>query len=208
MKCPDCGKEIADGSLTCEYCGVQIPAEMNVFPTVPMSIVKKVLIGIFAAYSVFAFVMLINNASMRGWYIFSMIAAFMMIAAIWMKFKLDNKPFQIREPNGVKPGTLKTVMFIGHSLRGNFRKYKGTHVAYSFFVFGIPLFPTGCYRVKLVRAKRTSSTSYKEEWMIYGSEKSSGLELLYIYLITLGGVFWVSCAMIAISSVLVLSQTS
>ncbi len=206
MKCPNCGKEIANDSQFCEFCGAKIGKEMKVTPTASMTIQQIVLIFAFLAYCVFAIVMMnrstseyIDKSFSRQMYIFSIIGACVLIGSIWLKSILDKKPFQMRQPNGVKPDSLGSFLGIGQVLMGGFkyRKYEDTYVVYRFFFFILPLFPTGCYRGQLLKSEGGMSYN-KQEWAIYGSEESDGLEILNIYLITIGAIVWAGCAIMAL----------
>lgn len=125
MKCPNCGKEIANDSVSCEYCGERISEEMNVPPKASMTTFQKILIGAFVAYCVFAMVMLVNSISEYDGdlfvlllYTINIIGACMIIGGIWQKSILDKKPFQVKKPNGLKPNTLGSFLGIGQLFMG------------------------------------------------------------------------------------------
>ena len=132
---------------------------------------QKIIVALLAVFIVFAIFNIILVIGGCG--------ATMLIISILLKSKCDNQPACFVEPNGLKPEFLGTFMRIGQNLLGayKFRKIEDTWVSYTFFIFIIPLFPTGCYRVK-----KLGSTFNQIEWAIYGSEKSSALEILSIYL--------------------------
>lgn len=100
---------------------------------------------------------------------------------------LSNREISIKEPlNGEQPGTLGRVFGIGVLLVGRWRKYADTYVGYTFIFFIIPLFPTGCYRYKVVKTEVDRIT-----YQIYGSEETSPKEIFCIYAYTYGGMIWV-----------------
>lgn len=82
------------------------------------------------------------------------------------------------KPNGDKPKILR----IGVWFLGSWRKYADTYVGYSFFTLVVfPLFPTGCYRYRVVEKSKVN---------ICGSEEWSGKELFCIYAYYYGGMVW------------------
>lgn len=91
----------------------------------------------------------------------------------------------LSKPNGEQPGTLGRVLGVGVLFIGRWRKYAETYVGYTFFIFLFPLFPTGCYRYRIVKSEVNSIT-----YNIYGSEEWSGKELFCIYAYFYGGIIW------------------
>lgn len=145
-----------------------------------MKIRQKIIIALLAAYSAFGIIMLITTADEieKLVWLGGIIGAIMLIGSVYIRFKLNNRPVTIPEQNGEQPGYLGSFMDIGKHLLGRFsrfREFEGTWVAYAFVWFILPLYPSGCYRVKLL------SSGYGNEWAIYGSEKSNSLEVLSIY---------------------------
>lgn len=131
----------------------------------------------------------------QGGYLGCIIGAIMLIGGIWQKSVLDTRPFNIAQQNGDKPSTLFSFLGIGQRMFGAFkyREIEGTHVSYTFFCFILPLFPTGCYRVRLL-----SEGIRTQEWTIYGSERINSLEILNIYLQFYGLLIWVLCLIFSI----------
>jgi hypothetical protein len=84
-------------------------------------------------------------------------------------------------PDGLAPGCLTSINFIGFGLFGDFRHMKvgedDTYVTYQMISFIIPLIPIGCYRCKFV-----DYTVAGEKYLFLGSEEMKGNELLCIYL--------------------------
>lgn len=116
----------------------------------------------------------------------SIIGAVMLIVGIWLKSKLDNKQVALTQPNGDQPGYLGPFRDLGQNLLGafKFRKIEDTYVSYTFFMLILPLFPTGCYRVK------SDSSGLRTKWLFYGSEKSNSSEIVCVYLIFYGLIIW------------------
>ena len=100
------------------------------------------------------------------------------------KYLQNNIPIPSK-PNGEQPETLGRVLGIGVLLLGRWRKYAETYVGYTFFIFLVPLFPTGCYRYRVVKSYIKSIT-----YEIYGSEEWSGKEIFCIYAYYYGGIVW------------------
>ncbi len=99
---------------------------------------------------------------------------------------LSNREISIKGPlNGERPDTLGRVLGIGILLVGKWRKYADTYVGYTFVFFIIPLFPTGCYRYKVVKTEVDRIT-----YQIYGSEEMSSKEIFCIYAYMYGGMIW------------------
>lgn len=97
---------------------------------------------------------------------------------IWGENNVKTLIFDNNPTTTIKPGI--GVLFIGR-----WRKYAETYVGYTFFIFLVPLFPTGCYRYRIVKSEVNSIT-----YNIYGSEKWSGKELFCIYTYFYGGIVW------------------
>lgn len=147
----------------------------------------RILLVIIAIYIIGAIIVLLvnqGNDDLVGPVIGSVVGALMFGLGILTKARLDCRTVQFIQPNGKKPGSLLTVSGIGQMMLGaiKFRKIENTYVAYTFFMFFLPLFPTGCYRVESV------GTS---EWKVYGSEEKKKPEIISIYLIMYGLIVWV-----------------
>ena len=188
MKCPKCGKEIANDSNFCEYCGAKLNSSLTLLWS-QCSLWQKVTITLLVLWFLYASV-LASTYSNEVLYlsIFSLFSAGILIAAILLKSSLNNQPFAVSPPNGEKPGTLFTFMGIGQAMMGafKFRKVDDTYVSYTFFMFLIPLFPTGCYRIKLLNSE--FGFFNKQQWNIYGSEPTNWKEVAYIYMIMYGSI--------------------
>lgn len=118
-----------------------------------------------------------------GWLYFG--GSILIYSGLLLKGYLDNCAFNIKVPNGESPGNLGTTNGIGSTLLGGFRSYNDSLVFYDFICLIIPLFPIGCYRAvpgETSKKGKTTSTSYR----FYGSEKMKGLEILQIYMVSLG----------------------
>lgn len=171
-----------------------------------LKIYQIIIIALLAAYMIFAVIMLfvvsnkdyVDELEQMMW-VASILGAIMLIVGTGLKAKLNDRPVTLMRPNGQKPYALGSFMRIGNSILGGFRfrEIEGTWVSYTFFLFLIPLFPTGCYRVRLI-ASEYNGVSNKTEWAIYGSEKSNALEISTIYLIIYGVFIWFICMMLAI----------
>ena len=185
MKCSKCGKEITNNSNYCEYCGTKV----NSFCTLlwsQSSLLQKISIAILVFW--FLFVSAVWTCCSECGVVFysclmmSIISTSILIAAILLKLSLDNQPFNAMQPNGEKPSFLFAFMGIGQIMTGaiKFRKVDDTWASYTFFNFLFPLFPTGCYRVKLLKSEDAIFFN-QQQWNIYGSEASNWKEIAYIY---------------------------
>ena len=149
---------------------------------------QKIIIALLFIYEVFAIIMLfvVPDYDLKLMICLSILNAIMLISGICLKSDLNSKSVAITEPNGMRPDSLGTIMGIGTRLLGplfRFREIEGTWASYRFVWFILPLFPSGCYRVKML-------DGWGKEWMIYGSEKSDVKELVSVYLIIYGFLFW------------------
>ena len=191
MKCNHCGAEIPDDSMFCEFCGKRI-GEENIHTNetdAGLGTKQKIILGLLAAYVVIALIILLAGSYGGGFMLLGTVGAIMLAVAIWQKNDpLKRRPFEIPTPNGEKPAALFSILGIGQHFMGAFkyREYDGTYVIYSFFHLILPLFPTGCYRVKAGKAGLQS-----QEWFIYGSEKMDSKEILNIYLYIYGVLLWI-----------------
>lgn len=124
----------------------------------------------------------------------SIVGAVMLILGICLKSKLDNQPVTFTQPNGDQPGYLGPFRDLGQNFLGNFkfRKIEDTYVSYTFFMLILPLFPTGCYRVK------SDTSGFRTTWLFYGSEKSNSSELLSVYLMLYGLIIWFPFTIMAV----------
>jgi len=155
---------------------------------------QKVFIASLAVYIVIAIIILVavhNDSIEMPLWIGSIIGAIMLICGILLKAHADNRPKTFTKPNGETPNLLGTFGGIGHSLLGafHFRESGDTWISYTFVLFFIPLFPTGCYRVKLLDSDYNGVTK-KNSWAIYGSEKGNATEIGSVYLIMYGLLVW------------------
>lgn len=116
----------------------------------------------------------------------AIIAGILVQIGLYVHYKyLQNNIQTPSKPNGEQPGALGRILGIGVLFIGRWRKYAETYVGYTFFIFLVPLFPTGCYRYRIVKSEVNSIT-----YNIYGSEKWSGKELFCIYTYFYGGIVW------------------
>lgn len=114
------------------------------------------------------------------------LAGILVQIALYIHYKyLCNRTVILSKPNGEKPGTLGCILGIGELFIGKWRKSEETYVGYTFFILGMPLFPTGCYRYRIVKSDGTKIT-----YNIYGSEKWSGKELFCLYAYCYGSLVW------------------
>lgn len=90
-----------------------------------------------------------------------------------------------KQPNGEKPESLGRVLGIGSLMAGQWRRYADTYVGYQFFFFVLPLFPTGCYRYKILKSGVGTIT-----YQFYGSEESSSREIFALYALFYGSIAW------------------
>lgn len=166
-----------------------------------------IFITLLGAYMVFAGIMLIvvsnkehvDELKLIMW-AGSIIGAAMTIIGLVLKSLLSNRPVTLMQPNGRMPNSLGSSLGIGNHLFGGirFREAEDTWVSYTFFLlFIFPLFPTGCYRVRLLNSEY-SGRSLKNEWAIYGSEKSNALEIITVYLNMYGLLLWLCCMILSI----------
>ena len=159
---------------------------------------QKIFIALLAVYVLIAIIMMVvvqnkeytDDFEIPLW-TGSIIGAIMLICGILLKAHADNQPKTFTQPNGEKPNSLGTFSGIGHSLLGafHFRESGDTWVSYTFVLFFIPLFPTGCYRVKLLDSEYNGIAN-KNSWAIYGSEKGNSVEIGSVYLIMYGLLLW------------------
>ena len=171
-----------------------------------MKTTHKIFLAVLVAYCVFALVMLCVISKKeyvdsfdQFLYIGSLVGAIMLILAICLHTDLSKKNVQWQEPNGEKPGALFTFMGIGQNLLGlfKFREVADTYVSYTFFCLFLPLIPTGCYRVKL-NSTEVGAFGNRQEWVIFGSEKSDFKEIAVIYLYMYGFLLWIMLSVMAI----------
>ncbi len=130
----------------------------------------------------------IINADYYGMYslFIAIIAGISVQIGLYVHYKyLQNNIPIPSKPNGEQPKMLGRIFGIGVLLLGRWRKYAETYVGYTFFIFLVPLFPTGCYRYRAVKSGINSIT-----YDIYGSEEWSGKELFCIYAYYYGGIVW------------------
>lgn len=156
-----------------------------------MKTIQKVFIALLALYIVFAIIMLnVIPYETEAW-IVGIIGAIMLIVGIWLYSSLKNKPVAFTQPNGEHPNALGTFMGIGTAMFGafHFRELENTWVSYTFFCFILPLFPTGCYRVRM-EGSQYGVLGTKTSWSVYGSEKGNVLEIVSIYLHLYGFLIW------------------
>lgn len=95
-----------------------------------------------------------------------------------------------RYNGNVPSGDIGTFNGIGISLLGEFR-YDiriQTYVTYEFVSLIIPLFPTNCYRVRLIEDYRINHKRSTQKFHIYGTEKWHWFEVLSIYLMGFSGI--------------------
>ncbi len=120
--------------------------------------------------------------------IISCIAGLFVQIGLYIHYKyLSNREIILKDPpNGEQPATLGRILGIGVLLVGKWRKYADTYVGYTFFFFILPLFPTGCYRYKVVKSEINQIT-----YRIYGSEESLCKEIFCIYAYFYSGIIWV-----------------
>lgn len=112
----------------------------------------------------------------------AIIAGILVQIGLYVHYKyLQNNVQTPSKPNGEQPGTLGRILGIGVLFLGRWRKYAETYVGYTFFIFLVPLFPTGCYRYRVVEKSKVN---------ICGSEEWSGKELFCIYTYFYGGIVW------------------
>ena len=158
-----------------------------------MNTLHKIFIGVLLASIAFSIVMLCIDTQRDNSYMYicSIIGATMVIVGLWQKSRLDKLPFSFQEPNGESPSSLGTFLGIGHVIMGalKYREIEDTYVSYTFFSFVLPLFPTGCYRVKLLDASGGTSF-HTQKWAIYGSEEMKISEILNVYLLYVGSLMW------------------
>lgn len=175
-----------------------------------MKTAHKVFLAILVAYFVFALVMLCVISQKeyvdsfdQFLYIGSLIGDIMLISAICLHTDLNKKPVHWQEPNGEKPSTLFTFMGIGQNLFGlfKFREVADTYVSYTFFCLILPLFPTGCYRVRLTGTE-VGVLGNRQEWIIFGSEKFDFKEIVAVYLYAYGFLLWFILSLMAVLMVL------
>lgn len=200
MRCTKCGKEIANDSNFCEFCGTKL-ATPRFQLLRQCSLWQKVIITLLVIWLVFASVFFAdtlndlyysyNYSYWVGWSGISILCTVVLIVVILWKVSMDNQSFTLRPSDGKKPGVLFTFMGIGQMILGafKFRKTEDTYVSYTFFFVLFPLFPTGCYRVKLLKSE--VGLFNKSEWNIYGSEPRNWKEIAYIYVIFYGSVVWI-----------------
>lgn len=159
---------------------------------------QKIFIALLAVYVLIAIIMIVvvqNKEYIDDFEILlwtgSIIGAIMLICGIFLKSRANNRPINFTQPNGETPNSLGTFCGIGHSLFGafRFRELENTWVSYTFVVFIIPLFPTGCYRVKMLDSEY-NGIAKKNSWAIYGSEKGNPVEIGSVYLIMYGLLMW------------------
>lgn len=171
-----------------------------------MKTAQKVFLAILVVYCVFALVMLCiishkeyGDSFAQALYIGSLVGAIMLIFGICLQTDLNKKTVQKQEPNGEKPGALFTFMGIGQNLLGlfKFREAADTYVCYTFFCLLFPLFPTGCYRVRLNNTE-VGAFGNRQEWIIFGSEKSDSKEIVVMYLYMYGLLLWIILSVMAI----------
>lgn len=199
MKCPKCGKEVANDSNFCEFCGAKVK-QQGIQLWSRCSTWQKVTITLLVLWFLFGSWHFANNYYYYEYYedaivfwsmVLHILSTGILITAILLKSSLNSLPVAVSPPDGKKPGALFTFIGIGQAIlcAFKFRKVDDTYVSYTFFMFLLPLFPTGCYRVRLLDSE--VGFFNKQQWNIYGSEKTNWKEIAYIYMIMYGFIVWV-----------------
>jgi hypothetical protein len=109
-------------------------------------------------------------------------SAIVFVASEILSKYIECKSFRIPPANFEKPDSLSTINYIGTSLFGSFRVAGWSGVSYVFLTLFLPIIPIGCYRVRKGMTTSVSRKKQETAYTIFGSEESSGLEILYIYL--------------------------
>ena len=190
MKCPKCGKEIANDSNFCEFCGTKVK-QQGIQLWSRCSTWQKVTITLLVLWSLYCSVVFDYEYYELAIVLGSNLSTGILITAILLKSSLNSLPVAVSPPDGKKPGVLFTFIGIGQAILGafKFRKVDDTYVSYTFFMFLLPLFPTGCYRVRLLDSE--VGFFNKQQWNIYGSETTNWKEIAYIYMIMYGIPVWI-----------------
>ncbi len=172
-----------------------IPEKNERQGTVSIGKKSKIFISLLSIYIVVAGILAyikISRDYVPGLFIGSIVGAVMIILGIWLKAKSDNRQVLLTQPNGEQPGYLGPFANLGQNFvrRFKFRESEDTYVCYTFFMLFLLLFPTGCYRIKFISSS---------ELNVYGSEKMQSSEVLCIYLIFYGLIFWLVCMMMGLT---------